>query len=286
MKASADVSFLSTSSKGEIMSKDSFVVSPRINNNSTLQQNSLSDAEIFSKEFRRLQEQHVIFLNKLEKERKRTAAIDSKTSDAKSELRSLLERTRGGSIKMEIDATSQRQIGRVETSLQLSKIKLSVARNENSILKKKIDSLRKDKLLQINILSDMIKDTNETKNKIKSFQKDILKINEHKHKLSLTISSTKTKMAQDMEDFSNKISNVKQNISNNQTAMLETIRDKLQMTSDVGPSSGSRATSASQTTASAAKRVMSGLSTGYRPPSVAANSRPSEAVAEVLAGTG
>lgn len=95
-------------------------------------------------------------------------------------------------------------------------------------------------------------------------------------------------MAQDMEEFSNKISNVKQNISDNQAAMLETIRDKLQMTSDVGPSSGSRATTASQATAAAAKsaRVMSGLSTGYRPPSVAANARPSEAVAEILSGTG
>lgn len=67
-----------------------------------------------------------------------------------------MEKTRGGSIKKEIDATSQRQIGRVETNLQLSRIKLSVARNENSVLKKKIDSLRKDKLLQINILSDMV----------------------------------------------------------------------------------------------------------------------------------
>jgi len=68
-----------------------------------------------------------------------------------------MEKTRGGSIKKEIDATSQRQIGRVETNLQLSRIKLSVARNENSVLKKKIDSLRKDKLLQINILSDMVR---------------------------------------------------------------------------------------------------------------------------------
>ena len=67
-----------------------------------------------------------------------------------------MEKTRGGSIKKEIDATSQRQIGRVETNLQLSRIKLSVARNGNSVLKKKIDSLRKDKLLQINILSDMV----------------------------------------------------------------------------------------------------------------------------------
>ena len=77
--------------------------------------------------------------------------------DSKAELHSLLERTRGGSIKKEIDASSQRQIGRVETNLQLSKIKLSVARNENSVLKKKVDSLRKDKLLQINILSDMVR---------------------------------------------------------------------------------------------------------------------------------
>ena len=68
-----------------------------------------------------------------------------------------MEKTRGGSIKKEIDAASQRQIGRVETNLQLSRIKLSVARNENSVLKKKIDSLRKDKLLQINILSDMVR---------------------------------------------------------------------------------------------------------------------------------
>ena len=133
-----------------------------------------------------------------------------------------------------------------------------------------------------------IKDTNETKNKIKQFQKEILKINEQKHKLKLTISFTKTKMTQEMEEFSNKITSAKQNISENQAAMLETIRDKLSMTNEAGPFSGSRATTASQSTAVARKsaRVMSGLSTGYRPPSVAAHARPSEAVAEVLFETG
>lgn len=47
MKATTDVSFLSTSSKGEL-SQDSFVISPRTNNNLSLQQTSLSNAEIFS----------------------------------------------------------------------------------------------------------------------------------------------------------------------------------------------------------------------------------------------
>jgi len=95
-------------------------------------------------------------------------------------------------------------------------------------------------------------------------------------------------MTQDMEEFSNKINSAKQNISENQAAMLETIRDKLSMTNEAGPSSGSRATTASQSTAVARKsaRVMSGLSTGYRPPSVAAHVRPSEAVDEVLSETG
>ena len=74
---------------------------------------------------------------------------------------------------------------------------------------------------------------NETKDKIKNFQKEILQINEAKHKVKIHLSSAKNKMLLDMEDFTNKLNNAKQSISETQAAMLGTIREKMQMTNEI-----------------------------------------------------
>jgi hypothetical protein len=57
---------------------------------------------------------------------------------------------------MDLEISSQKMIGRVEHSLQTANIKLSVTRNENAILKRQIDNLRKEKLVHVQILRDLV----------------------------------------------------------------------------------------------------------------------------------
>jgi hypothetical protein len=54
---------------------------------------------------------------------------------------------------------NKKQLGRLEHHLQMSKIKLSVSRNENATLKKRIQELRRDKLLHLQILNDLVSKT-------------------------------------------------------------------------------------------------------------------------------
>mmetsp|Transcript_8089 Transcript_8089/g.11360 ORF Transcript_8089/g.11360 Transcript_8089/m.11360 type:complete len:546 (+) Transcript_8089:13-1650(+) len=206
-------------------------LSPRTTNHRT---NSITAADIFSKNFSRLQEQQIIFTTKLEKEKKRKEDIEVKLQYAKDNLTSLLEKTKSGAITKDVEISNQKVIGKVEHNLQMARIKLSIARNDNSNVKKKVDDLRKEKLLHVQILNDLVRETNEIKAKIKNFQKEILHINEKKHRVKVNISSAKNKMIQDMEDFANELSIAKQNISNNQANMLGTIREKLQLSVDGG----------------------------------------------------
>lgn len=51
---------------------------------------------------------------------------------------------------------NKKLIGRLEHHLQMSKIKLSVSRNENLAMKKRVQELRRDKLLHLQILNDLV----------------------------------------------------------------------------------------------------------------------------------
>lgn len=55
-------------------------------------------------------------------------------------------------------------------------------------------------------------------------------INDKKHKVKVSITNTKQRMIKDMEEFSNEISQAKQNISKTQMNIMGTIREKLQNT--------------------------------------------------------
>lgn len=113
--------------------------------------------KFFSKELNRLQEEQISFSRKLEKERKRKEQLDQSIQETKQFLRILQQRTRNGNIAKDHAVVTKKQIGRLEYQLQSSKMKLSVAKNENKSLKKKIHDLRMDKLLQMQILHDLVR---------------------------------------------------------------------------------------------------------------------------------
>jgi hypothetical protein len=74
------------------------------------------------------------------------------------------------------------------------------------------------------------KEAHEARRKNKQSTKEVLSINEKKHKAKLGIVNIKHKMLRDMEDFSRELHTAKQNISSTQTNILGTIREKLATT--------------------------------------------------------
>lgn len=67
-----------------------------------------------------------------------------------------MEKTHNGNIVKEHANINKKQLGRLEHYLQMSKVKLSVAKNENSILKGRVQDLRRDKILHLQILNDLV----------------------------------------------------------------------------------------------------------------------------------
>jgi hypothetical protein len=74
------------------------------------------------------------------------------------------------------------------------------------------------------------KEAHEARRKNKQATKEVLSINEKKHKAKLGIVNIKHKMLRDMEDFSRELYQAKQNISSTQTNIMGTIREKLATT--------------------------------------------------------
>ena len=54
------------------------------------------------------------------------------------------------------EIANKKLIGRLEYQLQMSKIKLSTSRNENTALKGRVVDLRREKILHVQILNDLV----------------------------------------------------------------------------------------------------------------------------------
>lgn len=104
-----------------------------------------------------LQEQQIIFTEKLENEKKRKEILSKKLSEARVQCRELREQTQNGVIINEDDKVHRKRITRLEKQLQTAKIKLSVTRRDNHQAKLRIDGLRKDKLLHLQIKNDLVR---------------------------------------------------------------------------------------------------------------------------------
>lgn len=75
---------------------------------------------------------------------------------ARFDLRGIQDKTNNGNLAKDLDIRNKKMLARLEYELQNSKTKLSVARNENSHIKKKIHDLRLEKCLNLQILNDLV----------------------------------------------------------------------------------------------------------------------------------
>lgn len=67
------------------------------------------------------------------------------------------EKTRNGCIVTDKDKVHRKKIHLMETQLQKSKVKLSIARKDNVELRHRIDNVRRSKLLHLQIYRDMVR---------------------------------------------------------------------------------------------------------------------------------
>jgi hypothetical protein len=182
-------------------------------------------------ELSRIQEEQVLFLGRIEREKQRKIRLEQDFEQVKQSLRLVQDRTKNGNIVKDNEVMNSKLFNRLETQLQTSKIKLSTARNDNINLKRRVEDLRREKLLHIQILNDFSKEVAAARRRSKFCQKEVMQMNEKKHRVKVSIANTKQKMIQDMEEFSTELTRAKESISNTQMVIMNTIREKLEQTS-------------------------------------------------------
>jgi hypothetical protein len=74
----------------------------------------------------------------------------------RTEYRSLQSKTHNGELAVEVYRSNDKQIQIIEKKLQAVKVKLSVAKTDNNLIKHVIDGLRRQKLLQFEINSQFV----------------------------------------------------------------------------------------------------------------------------------
>jgi hypothetical protein len=182
------------------------------------------------KELDRLQGEQVQLARKIEREKRRKEALALDLESARVKLRTYQDATKGGSIVKEEDTISRKTIAKLEYSLQQSRIRLSSTHKDNAAMKRRIDETRQNKIMHLNILRNLEREYQESKAKIASQQKEIIEVNEEKHRIDVKISSLQEQMLHSLNVFSNELSMAKQNISSTQTNILDSIRERLQNT--------------------------------------------------------
>jgi hypothetical protein len=143
------------------------------------------------------------------------------------EIYNMKAKTRDGKALRDEEAAGKKTIARLEKRVQLSRIQLSVAHSDNSEMRKNIDAMRLNKTMYLQIRNDMVSELEETKKKIAVSQKENANLNNKKLKAKSDKVNIKNQMISDMEDFSREMQMAKENISSNQEAIIETIREKM-----------------------------------------------------------
>jgi len=118
---------------------------------------SASNNMNYMKDLDRVQEQQVVYAGKIEKEKHRQKLLKESNDAAKQELLHLKALTKNGKIVNEEKAVHSRYLHKLEHQVQKAKVKLSGARGENIAMKKKIDQLRRDKMLHNQIQKDFVR---------------------------------------------------------------------------------------------------------------------------------
>lgn len=202
----------------------------------------------YMKDLDRVQEQQAVYASKIEKERRRQATLNKNIKTAKDELLHMKARTKNGKIAKEEKTVHQKFIHKLEHQVQMAKIKLSGARGDNQALKKKIDQLRRDKMLYNQIQRDFKAEVTVVDKKNEEGKKEIQAITERKHRVKMEIATIKNKMMSDIEEFASEMERAKSSISATQANILNSIRERLSTTIGTNPTSPSPAVRTIKTT--------------------------------------
>jgi hypothetical protein len=183
----------------------------------------------FLKNMDYVQHQQVKVAKKLEAERKRSAQLDELSVNIKNELKLIQNKTRNGTIIKEDELNNKKLLTRLEHQLQTARVKLSVIRRDNRLLKTKIDETRKDKLMHVQIVHNLDKELESNKRKTAEAHKLVALANDKKHHVQIEVAALKHKMVRDMEDFGRELSQAKQTIQTTQGTIMESIKDRLEL---------------------------------------------------------
>lgn len=184
----------------------------------------------YLKELHRLQKQEVVYSSKVITERERKVKLDAEFTEARKEFNDRQSSTRNGFAVKEDDAEYRKIIARLETQLESSNVKLSTASKNNQDTKKKIDDLRKTKLMNLKISADLTEELNQSKGLIAEANREITAINDRRYKIKNEIMNVRHQMVVDIEKFSKEVETAKNVIDSSQGEILETIRDRIKST--------------------------------------------------------
>lgn len=141
--------------------------------------------------------------------------------------------TRNGKIVKDEETVHKKYLVKLEHQVQMANTKLSASKGANANLKNKIDQLRMDKLLHMSILKDIDNELQITKKKNAEAHKEIVVVNDKKHRAKIEVSNIKNRMLSDIEEFAIEMDKAKSAINNTQATILESIRERLMNTTTV-----------------------------------------------------
>ena len=136
--------------------------------------------------------------------------------------------TRSGDLKKEEEQNFKKTINRIEKSVQMARIKYSVIHSENTDTRKLIDDTRKDKILYLQIKTNLERDIENHKKKIQDTHREVSIVNDSKQRAKNDKNNIKNKMLSDMEDFARELQAAKHTISATQEVIIDTIREKME----------------------------------------------------------
>jgi hypothetical protein len=192
----------------------------------------------FMQELDRIQQQNISFSLKLEREKKRKEYLDEHVEVATQQFREAQRKTRDGFIVKENDMLFRKQVALLEQKLEATKVKISVTRVNNQTLRQKVMGLRKEKIMQLEILNGLNVNLANAKEKVEATKRETVAVNDKRQRTQQAIAGMKARMMKEIHDFSHDLSAAKTSVYAAQDTMLTNIRHKLQATMEMSQTGG------------------------------------------------
>ena len=149
---------------------------------------------LFMQELSNIQQQQLSFSMKLEKEKKRKEYLDEHLEVATVQFRKAQRETRDGVIVKENDQLFRKQVALLEQKLEATKVKISVTRVNNQALRQKVMGLRKEKMMQLEILNGLNIALTNAKDKVEAAKRETVAVIDKKQRTQAAIANLKSKM--------------------------------------------------------------------------------------------